>query len=838
MARRERTNPYVGPRAFTPGETLFGRDHEVLDLLDLLIAERIVVLCSPSGAGKTSLIQAELLPKLAAENFAVLPVMRVNQIAPPGTRSPSGANRYVLSAMLYLEQSTPDQERVDALARMEFAAYLAQYEAAAGRQLPSMLIFDQFEEVLTLDQTDQEDKATFFEQIGIALRDRRRWALFSLREDFLGGLESYLEAVPTGLQNRYRLDLLDEAAALKAVQLPAKSQQVTFTEDAARVLVNDLRQVKVQTPAGGIEQRAGPYVEPVVLQVACERLWDRLHANVDVITVEDVRAIGSVDTALSDFYAERVAGIATDLGVSERAVREWFERELITDQGTRGQVMQQAPLSRGLDNRVIWKLVDAHLVRAEQRLGTTWFELAHDRLIDPVRRNNAEWYRATLNPFQIQADLWERNDRSDGMLISGEALTQAEAWIAVQEEVAQHEIDFIQKCLKARATADRERRFRRAINFLSAGIMILLLALVWDMYGKLQEVRPWAFMYDLITGHPYRLVGRAGISVGRNAGQIENGINVPVQAVSRAHLYIDRNGKAFDTRSLSGTTRNAEHMYYGDVAHLQDGDILVLAGGAVFEFRRIQYRAFQFWPPRPEAKTPPPDAWGVLINGAKRSVQYLTANSITIALGTDGEFILGVAEDQKPLLKVEPSSNPRLGVALTVEPWADSLVADLKEGDYTYSFCFVPTGSRIDLLDERELMRAKKCWSYKNRSDYYEPPKQPVRLLTGLPFRYGGTRFEIVAFPLALSTNQRNMLTEMIAARTQATLGSGEFGPAIGSKVPEGVPLEPLTPDAQAVAQQLRGLHYLSIGNHIAIVDPGTRNVLSVMQRGVGIVAE
>jgi hypothetical protein len=832
MALHERINPYVGPRAFAPGETLYGRDHEVLDLLDLLIAERIVVLCSPSGAGKTSLIQAELLPKLVAENFRVLPVMRVNQIAPPGTSSPSGANRYVLSAMLYLEQSTPDQERLDALARMDFAAYLAQYGAATGRELPSILIFDQFEEVLTLDQTDREDKAAFFDQVGIALRDRRRWALFSLREDFLGALEPYLESVPTGLQTRYRLDLLGEAAALKAVQLPAKSQQVTFTEDAAQLLVNDLRQVKVQTPAGDIEQRAGPYVEPVVLQVVCERLWDRLRANADEITIEDVRAIGSVDTALSDFYAERVAGIAADLSVSERAVREWFERELITEQGTRGQVMQQPGLSRGLDNRVISKLVDAHLVRAEQRLGTTWFELAHDRLIDPVRKNNAEWYRATLNPFQIQADLWERNDRPDGMLISGEALTQAEAWIAAQEEVAGHEIDFIEKCLKARATADRERRFRRAINLLSAGLMILLLTLIWDFYGKLQDVRPWAFMSDLLTGHAYPLVGRAGISVGRSAGGIENGINVPAQAVSRAHLYIDRNGKAFDARSLNGTTRNAEHMFYGDVAHLQDGDILVLAGGAAFEFRRIQYRTLQFWGPRPEAKTPPPDAWGVLINGTKRSVHYLTTKSTTVALGADGEFILGVTEEQKPLLRVEPSSDAMLGVALTAEPWADSLVADLKEGDYTYIFCSVPTGSRIDVLNERELVRAKKCQYLERRPDYDEPLRLTPRLLSGLPFRYGTTRFEIIAFPLALSINQRNMLAEMIAARTPMTLGSGEFGLAVGSKVPKDVPLKALTPEAEAVARQLQGLHYLAVDDHIAIVDPRTRMVLSVMQRG------
>ncbi|MFN2225325.1 MAG: FHA domain-containing protein, partial [Anaerolineae bacterium] len=40
-------NPYVGPRAFQRGERLHGRDYEVADLLDLIIAERVVLLYSP-----------------------------------------------------------------------------------------------------------------------------------------------------------------------------------------------------------------------------------------------------------------------------------------------------------------------------------------------------------------------------------------------------------------------------------------------------------------------------------------------------------------------------------------------------------------------------------------------------------------------------------------------------------------------------------------------------------------------------------------------------------------------------------------------------------------------
>jgi guanylate kinase len=58
----------------------------VLELLDLIVAERIVVLHSPSGAGKSSLVQAALIPRLAQEGFQVPPPIRVN-------REPTGPAR-------------------------------------------------------------------------------------------------------------------------------------------------------------------------------------------------------------------------------------------------------------------------------------------------------------------------------------------------------------------------------------------------------------------------------------------------------------------------------------------------------------------------------------------------------------------------------------------------------------------------------------------------------------------------------------------------------------------------------------------------------------------------
>ena len=104
-------NPYVGPRSIQQGEALHGRGVEVMDLHDSLKAQRIVVLHSPSGAGKSSLVQAGLIPKLQASKFAVWKLIRVNLDPTSFEGLPEGTNRYLLSAMVSLEEELPAKRR-------------------------------------------------------------------------------------------------------------------------------------------------------------------------------------------------------------------------------------------------------------------------------------------------------------------------------------------------------------------------------------------------------------------------------------------------------------------------------------------------------------------------------------------------------------------------------------------------------------------------------------------------------------------------------------------------------------------------------------------------------
>lgn len=503
-------NPYVGPRSFQIGEHLYGREEEILELFDLLIAERIVLLHSPSGAGKTSLIQAGLIPKLKQKRFQVLPTMRVSSVAP--ATLPPPYNRFILSLLLALEEELPlaQQRSFAELATLHLADYLAQWPPSRDHKV---FIIDQFEEILTLDPYGQAAKVEFFKQLGELLTNRKYWALFALREEYVAALETYCRPIPTRLNNTFRLNLLTPPAALDAIRQPAQQTGVNFTDAAAQQLVDNLCQVMVQQADGSSVKQRGNVIEPVQLQVVCRRLWTRLAEETQTITAADILAIGDVDNALADYYASQVTYIARKNAFSERLIRAWCQNHLLTEQGIRGQVLQSPRASQGLNNTIIWQLVDTHLLRAEKRRGATWFELAHDRLVQPIQQNNTVWLHDHLNPLQQQASLWEKQHRTSHLLLQDQPLKTAHAWARSHSDILTSvEKQFLRESQIAQTRLDRQRRQHRWLQIISIMATITSLIAIW-FYIKASIQTEKIFVRDLSTQAQLQSQDRPQLSV-------------------------------------------------------------------------------------------------------------------------------------------------------------------------------------------------------------------------------------------------------------------------------------------------------------------------------------
>ena len=459
-------NPFVGPHPLETGQRIFGRDREIEELYYLLSAERIVVLHSPSGAGKSSLIRAGLIPRLA-ERFDVRGPTRVNTQPPEG----AAVNRYVRSANLGFEQGLPEERRRadELVSRMTLADYVESRPRRRSAPHNVVLIFDQFEEILTTDPLAFDAKHEFFRQLGELLQDPKIWALFALREDYLAPLDPYADQIPTHLKNRFRVDLLSRAAAKEAMVGTAAEGRRTFAQNAVEQLARDLATMQVQQPDGRFESQVGPNVEPLHLQVACRGLWERMPANDLSIDLEDIKSFGDVTQALAMYY-EGVVGAKPEV---QRVIREWVGENLITKDGIRSQVLRGAGASEGLDNELIAGLVNSHLVRSEQRSGALWYELAHDRLIEPVRRNNEDWFDAHLSKVQKVAALWETQGRPPGLLVVGKELAEAQRWASTQTPLTEGEKKFLAASAEKQAAVDKERRQARRLRWLTYGSVVL-----------------------------------------------------------------------------------------------------------------------------------------------------------------------------------------------------------------------------------------------------------------------------------------------------------------------------------------------------------------------------
>ncbi|WP_129626474.1 WD40 repeat domain-containing protein [Candidatus Oscillochloris fontis] len=484
--------PYIGARPFRRNETIYGRARESRDLLSLLVGDRIVLLNSPSGAGKTSLIQAALVPRLEQRRFLVRPTIRVGAPAPI-----AGANRYLLSVMQSLEEGRPTSEQLSTseLANLTLDAYLNQRtppDATNGQ----VLIFDQFEEVLTLDPSGEEERLQFFTQLGDALADPWRWALFAIREEYVAALlEQYAHLVPTRFANSFRLSLLGVEAAVEAICGPAATQGVAFEPGVAEALARDLAKVVVQDSSGQAVERVGLNVEPVQLQVVCYRLWERRFPTPatagQMISAGDVAAMGSIDNALEEYYASGVARAAAAGQVRERAVRSWVDTQLITRQGFRSQVLAGNEASFGLNETTVDTLTNAYVVREERRRGVSWLELAHDRLIAPVRANNARWFAEHLSPLQRQAEIWTAQGQPDSLLFREAELADAETWAAAyQDELTSQERLFLENCREEqRRLEERARTARRMRNLaigasVAAGLALVAFIVAFNFYTQ------------------------------------------------------------------------------------------------------------------------------------------------------------------------------------------------------------------------------------------------------------------------------------------------------------------------------------------------------------------
>ncbi|MGC9395145.1 MAG: eIF2A-related protein [Anaerolineae bacterium] len=476
-----KNNPYVGPRPYERGErrNFYGRDRDARDLIGIILSEQVTLFYAQSGAGKTSLLNAQVIPMLEERGLHVFPVARVSSDLPSTIPAQAVANIFVFSVLLGLAGPDVAPESLQDHTLLSFMQ-----QAVHDPELhPPVIILDQFEELFATHRDRWQEAGAFLEQVReLADAMPRLGVVLAMREDHVAELDAYARVLPVQLRARLRMERLGPEAALEAVTKPALAAGCPFAPGVAERLVDDLRRIKVQQ-AGQDTPVLGPFVEPVQLQVVCQRLWAALPDQEDyAIQWEDVERHGDIDRALIGFYEDVVETTIRETGVSDRQLRRWVGTQLITPVPTRGLVLRTEVDTAGLPNAAVDVLEGKHLIRAEMRAGARWYELVHDRLVDPILQSNAAWDVARETPLRITARRWKETG-ADALLYRDMVLAEAQAWLAVHAEIAEpYEAEFLaasQAVQDARLAARRRRQ--RVLVGLSVFLVLLAVVTLWAL---------------------------------------------------------------------------------------------------------------------------------------------------------------------------------------------------------------------------------------------------------------------------------------------------------------------------------------------------------------------
>lgn len=514
--------PYVGPRPFKreEGEFFFGRRIEVNDLASLITAYQVVLLYAQSGAGKTSLLHASLIPRLERdENFHVLTPARVSAQAALTVAPAVIRNVFIFNALSDWNGGRFSQAE---LAQMSLADFLKRYRRDKNIEgTPMVVIFDQFEELFTQHLDRWEDREDFFQQVADALTaDSTLRVYFVMREDYIGELDPYAQILPGKLRTRFRMERLRRDNALEAVTGPLgaeslKGTKLCFAPGVAEALVDDLLKIRVQTGAGEREV-PGQFVEPVQLQVVCQALWQELKPKDEdeskpegeggpkpdaedvVITFDHLKAFGDVNQALTRFYEQSIKKASAESGVSEGALHRWCDRVLITPDGNRRAVLREEGKTEGLPNAAIDVLVRERLLKSELRDGRRWYELSHDRLIRPIQNFYKKWLSEQPADEQSRLQLFEQShayargrDRrlllNQGQLLIAKRLLEGESggednnalYALVQASEAEHaRVESARARELAEALEQKAAEQQRRVRQLKYGLALVCLLLM------------------------------------------------------------------------------------------------------------------------------------------------------------------------------------------------------------------------------------------------------------------------------------------------------------------------------------------------------------------------
>jgi len=434
---------YPGPKPFRRDQAAqyHGREHDIEQLFSQVLLNSCTVMVGKSGVGKSSLINAGLLPKIEKDINA----------------RPSD-NRYFRAIPLILQAHNPqdDLSLVDKVHKIIFAE-LGAIDPIADRFLQFLpdsfrksinftlkkyqlqgflqqrkelflLIFDQLEQLFSYPLHEVEALENELREIvnpnipdeirvlleeamsgNEQLLERHEIAmlenpvsvkfLFAIRSDRLSLLIRLRNAIPEILLNPYELKPMNRKQATKAIESPASNPDERFRTAAFSYkpsVVSTICDYIELLPNSDIEFKFyDGKIEPIILQIICRYIEE------EVAPKDSDHVISDEEIDLSNILENYYDSCMTALHLPEnelKNVRILLEEKLIYERDKRRLTFYEGVIKNEykVPKKVLDQLTEKGLLRCITTVGfESSYEIAHDWLVTPVlaarqRRNARE----------------------------------------------------------------------------------------------------------------------------------------------------------------------------------------------------------------------------------------------------------------------------------------------------------------------------------------------------------------------------------------------------------------------------------------------------------------
>ena len=403
---------YPGTKFFEPDQKdiFFGRKQETFDLIHSIRAHDVFVIFADSGIGKTSLLNAGLIPELLKENILAVKFRFQDTTSSPLQIITNKLSEYISPEMM---PSSPEQQKLWRLFKLCVFKneVLPDRDERINQKAFPLFIFDQFEEFFNHPKSDREEcinelsdlvndylpdylkeemKEKFKEKDPtekdlLYYTPARVKMLFLIRADKLKLLDDLSKKIPLILRNRFHLKPLNAIQAEQAILLPASlpansfvSPSFSFQEEAVNEICRYLKNEEEE-------------VESFQLQILCreleKRIIDRAEKGENSLWISEAELGGDagMDNIINNYYKNQINSILKQED-RKKAVLLIEEKLIVEDR--RISLPEVLLLSEGYSKELLDYLLNTtRLIRVDNN---RYVEISHDRLISSILKSKQQ----------------------------------------------------------------------------------------------------------------------------------------------------------------------------------------------------------------------------------------------------------------------------------------------------------------------------------------------------------------------------------------------------------------------------------------------------------------